>query len=1044
MTTDQICPKCGTARAGNALQGLCPKCLGDLAFGLSKSLSQEGNGSDFGGWRRLGDYELLEEIARGGMGVVFKARQQSLNRIVALKVLLNGPFSSDAFVRRFRTEAGAVAALRHPNIVTIFEFGEQHGHHFFSMEYIDGKAFSEVAREKPLPAARAAAYLKTIAEAIHYAHHEGILHRDLKPSNILLDPFDQPRVTDFGLAKLLNTNVELTNTGQILGSPTHMPPEQAAGKFAETGPASDVYSLGAILYHLLTGRPPFQGETLPEILFQVQNAQPIAPRRLNPSVPVDLQTICLKCLQKDPARRYPTAKMLADDLGRFLENRPILARPVTLPEKAWLWCKRRPVLAALTMALILAVFAGLTGILWQWRRAELHAQGETRNRRLAEESASTTRLNLYAADVSLAFRAIHDGDYGLARKTLAALLPGPRAPDLRGFELYYLWHLCEGQQLATFKGHEWIVTCAAFSPDGKLVVTGSQDGTARIWDVDRRECVRSLPVGGAAVWSCAFTPDGALLMTANSGGKVEFRATNTWKVTTNFPGKIASLSTTGTLVAISQSNPFFWENSGEVSVWNYRTGARITQLEKPGRMPVLSPDNQFVAVAGLRNGIDLYELNSARKLRHLPTENPVWSLNFSPDGKFLIGTGWSSDILLWDLSSDGPPRKLLGHSLTVWTVAFSPDGSTILTTGSDQSVRLWDAATLQPKIILHGHDSEVWCGTFSPDGKLVVSGGKDQNVMLWPVKLTKARDEVPNVNKEKPFYSPDGNYVATIVDRGGGEHSAIWKISDRSLVLELPESRVIGFSPAPSQILTWDANQTGLLFRSIDGTSSNRVALAGVSPHRESFEHWSFSKDGEAFCAIDHFGNARLWETRTGKLLGTMKGTPGPLRNAVPGPGGSFLAMSLESENFARLYESSTGREMRLAGHHDFVSGLSFSPDGGTLATGSMDGSIRLWETRNGRQITVLPGHLEEATDVAFSPDGKTLASVNQLGSIKLWHLPTLRELIAIDFPQAGMFLQFTSNGQHLAVTTQMNSVHFLDGPWPNDTAPQPVQTVRR
>jgi len=303
--------------------------------------------------KRFGDYELLDEIARGGMGIVYRARQVSLNRIVAVKVLLFGQFSSEEFVERFRSEAEAAAALQHPNIVAIHEIGEHEGQRYFSMAYIEGKNLAELARDKPLPAKLAATYLQTVAEAIHYAHQRSVLHRDLKPSNVLVDGDGQPHVTDFGLAKRLGDESELTVTGQMLGSPNYMSPEQADRKRGPATPASDVYSLGAVLYHLLTGRAPFVGETLEDTLLQLLNTEPVAPRLLNPSVPRDLETICLKCLNKESARRYTSASALAADLGRWLAGEPIEARPASASGKLWRWCKRKPTAAALGVAVTL-------------------------------------------------------------------------------------------------------------------------------------------------------------------------------------------------------------------------------------------------------------------------------------------------------------------------------------------------------------------------------------------------------------------------------------------------------------------------------------------------------------------------------------------------------------------------------------------------------------------------------------------------------------------------------------------------------------------
>ena len=378
MAEPRLCPQCGEKLPSEAPEGLCPKCL--LTVGLDNSASEQVPMTDTAtivpseidpsisplGTRihYFGDYELLDEIARGGMGVVYQARQVKLNRIVALKMILAGQLASEEDVKRFHTEAEAAANLQHRNIVAIHEVGQHEGQHYFSMDYVEGQSLAKIVREHPLPVKKAAEYVKTIAEAIHYAHGEGTLHRDLKPSNILIDGSDQPRITDFGLAKRIEGNSKLTASGAVLGTPSYMPPEQATARRGLIGPASDVYSMGALLYELLTGQPPFHAETPLDTLLQVIEQDPVSPRQLNPNIPADLETICLKCLRKGPEARYRTAQELAADLGRFLDHEPIQARPAGTARKMWSWTKRKP--WAVTAVASLFVLGLLSLAYWLW------------------------------------------------------------------------------------------------------------------------------------------------------------------------------------------------------------------------------------------------------------------------------------------------------------------------------------------------------------------------------------------------------------------------------------------------------------------------------------------------------------------------------------------------------------------------------------------------------------------------------------------------------------------------------------------------------
>lgn len=502
-TAEALCPICALRSAAEQSAHLEPKNEVE-SNSSSAAQSSPHAASVLPALGSFGDYELIEEIARGGMGVIYKARQKRLNRIVALKMVLGGPLASPAAHARFLAEAQTAASLQHPNIVGIHEVGEHAGQLFYSMDYVPGRSLAELLRDGPLPPQRAAAYAKVTAEAVQYAHQRGVLHRDLKPSNVLIDQTEQPRITDFGLAKRLDgaalssPDSPVTLSGQVLGSPNFMSPEQAQGRHREVGAPSDVYSIGALLYHLLTGRPPFQAATVTEVLRQVAALDPAAPRLLNPGLPRDLETICLKCLEKEIPRRYQAAQALADELGRFLAGEPILARPIGLAGRTAKWCRRNPQMARLAGVATLAVLLGFLGVVWQKRQA---SAGELK-----------ARQNAYVLSMSAADQALKAGELGRASKLLDSERPTRKSEtDLRGFEWRYLWQQCQGDAEAVIGRLPNAVRCLEVSPDGRWLAAGGELGGLKLWDLSTGEEATLQSAQGIRTFA-TFSRDSRLLL----------------------------------------------------------------------------------------------------------------------------------------------------------------------------------------------------------------------------------------------------------------------------------------------------------------------------------------------------------------------------------------------------------------------------------------------------------------------------------------------------------------------------------------------------
>jgi eukaryotic-like serine/threonine-protein kinase len=983
-------------------------------------------------------YEVLGVLGHGGMGVVYRARQLRADRVVALKMIRAVEPAGEQDRLRFRIETEAVARLQHPNIVQLYEAGEAAGRPYFSLEFCAGGSLEQRLKTwRPTPA-EAARLVEALARAVHYAHLRGVVHRDLKPANVLLDTEGRPKVTDFGLAKRLDAEArEVSRTGAVLGSPSYMAPEQAAGKVRDTGPAADVYALGALFYACLTGRPPFAGATTLDTLHQVLHDEPPPPSRFA-RVPRDLETICLKCLEKEPERRYADAEALADDLGRFLRGEPVRARPAGRLERAAKWVRRNPAVAALLAAVALALAAGAAVSAYyaaemaaardrEARRADTEREArEAETRAKAEMQAERDRANeaaylfnrqRYVSDMRLVQQAWEDRQYDRARELLDGLAPGQTGgKDLRGFEWHY-WRRCLDLPLVTIRCPCTDLLATAISADGSRVAVydhGTGPAPVRVvhvYDTRSGKEVAAVsegipPTGGQGpLWCLALSPDGARLAAGSlTSGTVFVWDVAGGRLVHSFAGprgtivRVEFTRDGRRLCAIVGGRAAIV--GGRARVWDLAAG---TELTRPGPPPGLAavafyPDgDRVVTTRSDEGGLSVLEANTGKELFPLQGgDDPLWRkdpgaphlplLAVSPDGRLIAGVFPGLErrpLQVWDAAT-GQRRHfhLLSPGYVPRSLAFSADGRLAVTAGKP-GVRVWEVATGEEVAVYKADKSGSVNAAFDPAGTRLVSAHLDGTLRTWDARQ---RQESRILGWHGPrflcvAYGRDGGRVVS-----GAEDAAVhfWDpdSGDELATLKVPDPSVRSVALSPDGRRVAAASGSGLVTVWDAGPGTRLASWPAAERSRSATLVFglAFSPDGRLLASAGTGPTLQLWEPDTGREAFRLEHAgwdePGWVRCVAYGPDGTRIATGGEGE--ARVWDAETRQvTATLRGHQGQVNAVAFSPDGRRVVTGGSDGLVRVWDAGTGRELFTLRGHTDGVSAVAFFPDGTRIVSAS-------------------------------------------------------------------